>query len=92
MQKHLDEPVDLDGDVGDWLYSFEEAMAEVRRRLVLRYPEEHKLLLHKRNPAASLAYFVYADFESKSRRKMTVAVNRVGEVPSFHSEHSLNEL
>ena len=88
MQEHLDEPVELDGPVGDWLYSFEAAMADVRSMLIARHPAEYKLLKGRRNPAASLAYFVYADIESKARRKMTLAIDEVGKVSLSSSSSS----
>ena len=71
MQDNLPEPVDLDGEWGSYMESFEDAMEEVRRALAEKYPEEFRLLAKgKRNPHASLGFHVYAHFEAKALQKM----------------------
>ena len=71
MQDHLPEPVELDGEWGTYLESFEDAMVEVRRALAERYPDEFRLLAKcKRNPHASLSFHVYAHSEAEALQKM----------------------
>ena len=45
MQDNLPEPVDLDGEWGSYMESFEDAMEEVRRALAEKYPEEFALAI-----------------------------------------------
>ena len=70
MQEHLPEPVELDGEWGQYLEAMEDAMKEVRRALAEKHPDEFKLLAKgKRNPYASLSFHVYAHYEGHALQK-----------------------
>ena len=74
MQEHLPEPVELDGEWGDYLEAMEDAMQEVRCALAKKHPEEFRFLAKgKRNPYASLSFHVYAHHEALALQKMRAA-------------------
>ncbi len=66
----------LDG-VGQELYDFEDAMRQVRARLVSMYPLVLAAVQANPNPHASVAYHVYVHFERLLLNSMTEAVCHV---------------
>ncbi len=60
----------LDG-VGQELYDFEDAMRQVRARLVSMYPLVLAAVQANPNPHASVAYRVYVNFERLLLNSMT---------------------
>ena len=66
VQEHLPEPIELDGEWGDYLEAaMGGGMQEVRCALAEKHPEEFKPLARgKRNPRALLSFHVYAHHEA----------------------------
>jgi hypothetical protein len=60
---------ELDGEWGTFLGRMEDALVIIRRKLVVKYPEEFAQLSWKSNAKASLSFHAYAHYEAEALQR-----------------------